>query len=281
MQKDWDLIIDGKTNKFGFRLNELWKYRDLIILFVRRDFVANYKQTILGPLWHIIQPLLTTITFTIIFGNIARLSTDGVPQLLFYLSGIVAWNYFSVGLTKTSNTFVANAHIFSKVYFPRLSVPVSIVISNMISFLIQLVLLFCFLIYYVGFTSYEFNGNLWVLFIPVLLLLMAFLSLGTGIIISSLTTKYRDISFLIGFGVQLMMYFSSVLFPLSTVEGKLKYVVLANPMTSIIETFRYGILGKGEVNGYYLLYSVVVTVLLMTIGIFMYNKVERTFNDTI
>ncbi|MBX7093212.1 MAG: ABC transporter permease [Flavobacteriales bacterium] len=279
--KDWDVIIKSDRKLWHFGFSELWRYRDLVFLFVRRDFVANYKQTVLGPLWHIIQPLLTTLTFTIIFGNIAGLSTDGSPKILFYLSGIIAWSYFSLGLTKTSTTFISNAHIFSKVYFPRLSVPISIVISNLISFGIQLLTFFGFLLYFILVENYSFNGNITIIFLPLLLILMAFLALGAGILVSSLTTKYRDISFLVGFGVQLMMYFSPVIFPLDTVEGKLKYLLLANPMTPIIEAFRYSLLGTGEFNWLHLSYSLVITLIMVLGGVIIFNKVERSFNDTV
>lgn len=280
-EKEWDVVIKSDRKLWHFGFSELWRYRDLVMLFVRRDFVANYKQTVLGPLWHIIQPLLTTLTFTIIFGNIAGLSTDGSPKILFYLSGIIAWSYFSLGLTKTSTTFVSNAHIFSKVYFPRLSVPVSVVISNLISFFIQLATFFGFLFYFVFFEDYHFNGNYTIVYLPFLLILMAFLSLGAGILVSSMTTKYRDISFLVGFGVQLMMYFSPVIFPLNTVEGNLKYVLLANPMTPIIEAFRYSLLGIGEFNLLHLSYSLGVTLVFLFGGVIVFNKVERSFNDTV
>jgi lipopolysaccharide transport system permease protein len=280
-EKEWDVIIKSDRKLWHFGFSELWRYRDLVMLFVRRDFVANYKQTVLGPLWHIIQPLLTTLTFTIIFGNIAGLSTDGSPKILFYLSGIIAWSYFSLGLTKTSSTFVANAHIFSKVYFPRLSVPVSVVISNLISFGIQLLTFGGFLLYFVFVEGYSFQGNFTLIFLPVLLVLMAFLALGAGILVSSLTTKYRDISFLVGFGVQLMMYFSPVIFPLDTVNGNLKYLLLANPMTPIIEAFRYSLLGTGEFNWMHIAYSFTVTLIFLFGGVIVFNKVERSFNDTV
>jgi lipopolysaccharide transport system permease protein len=277
-EKEWDVIIKSDRKLWHFGFSELWRYRDLVMLFVRRDFVANYKQTVLGPLWHILQPLLTTLTFTIIFGNIAGLSTDGSPKILFYLSGIIAWSYFSLGL---SSTFVANAHIFSKVYFPRLSVPVSVVISNLISFGIQLLTFGGFLLYFIFVEGYSFQGNSTLLFLPVLLILMALLALGAGILVSSLTTKYRDFSFLVGFGVQLMMYFSPVIFPLDSVHGNLKYLLLANPMTPIIEAFRYSLLGTGEFNWMYIAYSFTVTLIFLFGGVIVFNKVERSFNDTV
>lgn len=278
---EWDIIIvSDKTNR-GLRLGELWQYWDLVMLFVKRDFIANYKQTILGPLWHILQPLLTTLAFTLIFGRIAGLSSDGTPKILFYLSGIMLWSYFSLCLTKTSQTFLANAHIFSKVYFPRLAIPVSVIISNLLSFIIQLFLFLGFLTFFLLFRNYSFQGNWIILMLPVLVVLMAMLGLGFGIIVASVTTKYKDVGFLIGFVVQLMMYCSSVIFPLSQVSGKLKWIILANPMTPIIEVFRYAFLGKGEFNLYYLLYSFCFAFVVLLIGIALFRRVEFKFNDTI
>jgi len=281
-ENEWDIIIAPKKRFFSIDLKEIFRYRDLILLFVRRDFIANYKQTILGPLWHILQPLITTVTFVIIFGNIANLSTEGTPKVLFYLLGIISWSFFSTCFLKTSATFINNAHIFSKVYFPRLTVPISIVISNLISFFIQFLIFIAFYFYYVLFEAYSttFNWHFIYLF-PFLIIVMASLGLGMGIIISSLTTKYKDFSFLVGFGTQLLMYLSPVIFPLSTVSGNLKYVLLANPMTPIIEGMRAICLGKGILNPFYLFYSCVFAFTILTLGILLFNKVERSFNDTI
>lgn len=277
----WDVVISSDKGRLRLNLKELVRYKDLIYLFVKRDFVANYKQTILGPLWHVIQPILTTITFVIIFGNIAGMSTDGTPRILFYMTGIVSWSYFSLCLNKTSTTFVANAHLFSKVYFPRLVIPVSVVISNLLSFFVQFVLLWVVLVLYCFNTDYNFTGNIYLLLVPVLVILMAFIGLGLGIIVSSLTTKYRDLGFLVVFGTQLMMYISTVLFPLSSVSGNMKTVILLNPMSSIIETMRFAMLGQGEFNWLHLGYSATFAVVVFVIGVVMFNRIERTFNDTV
>jgi len=276
----WNLIIKPKRHLMDVDLQDIWRYRDLIKLFVRRDFVARYKQTILGPLWFLIQPLFTTIIYTIVFGNIAKIPTDGLPQILFYMSGIVGWTYFASCLNSTSNTFVANAGIFGKVYFPRLTLPISIVISNLIQFFIQFFLLAVFMIYY-KLIGADFHLNLYMLLLPVLIVLMAGLGLGFGIIISSLTTKYRDLTNLVGFGVQLWMYATPIIYPLSEIPEKYRIFVLANPLTPIIETFRYALLGAGTVDWYHLLYSFGFTVFVLGIGIVLFNKVEQTFMDTV
>jgi len=278
--KKWDLIIEPKRQLLDLRLGELWKYRDLIALFVRRDFVAAYKQTILGPLWYLIQPLLTTIIFTFIFGQVASLPTDGLPQFLFYMSGNILWAYFADCLTKTSNTFVANTNLFGKVYFPRMAVPVSILISNLITFAMQ----FIFFLLFVGFFALrgsEIHPNLWILAFPILLLIMAGLGLGLGILISAMTTKYRDLRFLVSFGVTLLMYATPVIYPASSVPAKYQTIIHLNPVTSIIETFRYGFLGSGTVNPWGLVYSFVFMVVIVVIGSIVFNRVEATFMDTI
>ena len=277
----WDMVIQPQRSLFDLRLGELWRYRDLVTLFVRRDFVATYKQTILGPLWYLIQPLLTTITFTFIFGNIANLPTDGLPQFLFYMSGTVVWSYFAACITKTSETFVQNAHLFGKVYFPRMAVPVSILASNLITFLIQ----FAMLLVFVGFfaargTSIQLNW-LWIALSPVLVLMMAGLGLGFGIIISSLTTKYRDLRFLVQFGVQLLMYATPVIYPASSIPENYRWLIMANPMTSIVEAFRYAFLGVGTVNLAQLLYSFGFMVMVVFWGSVIFNRVEQTFLDTV
>jgi lipopolysaccharide transport system permease protein len=278
--EDWTLIIQPKRHLLDINLKDIWRYRDLIALFIRRDFVAKYKQTILGPLWFIIQPILTTLMFTVVFGTIAKISTDKLPPMLFYLSGIVGWTYFSSCLTTTSNTFVANAGIFGKVYFPRLALPISIVISNLVQFIIQMFLLGGFMIYF-GIKGANFHPNEYMLLIPVLIIIMAALGLGFGIIISSMTTKYRDLTNLVAFGVQLWMYATPVIYPLSAIPESYKVYVLANPLTPIIETFRYALLGTGSFSWAYLLYSAIFTVVVLTIGILLFNKVEKTFMDTV
>jgi lipopolysaccharide transport system permease protein len=277
----WDLIIQPKTSWFDLHLADLWRYRDLTMLFVWRDFVAQYKQTILGPLWHIIQPLFTTIIFTIIFGKMAKLSTDDVPPLLFYMAGVTCWSYFADCVNRTSMTFITNAAMFGKVYFPRLSVPVSIVISSMIKFAIQFALFFAFLIFY-WIEGAGVHPTAAIALTPLLLVLMAGLSLGAGIIVSALTTRYRDLQQLVAFGVQLMMFATPVVYPLSMIGGgSFRWLILANPMTPIIEMFRYAYLGSGVFDPTYLCYSAVFTVVILFVGIVLFNHVEITFADTV
>jgi len=278
--EQWDMIIGPRRNLLDLRLGELWRARDLILLFVRRDFVSVYKQTILGPLWYLIQPLLTTITFTVIFGKIANLPTDGLPQFLFYMSGTVIWTYFASCLTKTSETFVSNANLFGKVYFPRLAVPVSILISNLIAFAIQFAFFLAFMGYF-ALTGAEIHPNWWILFSPVLLLLMAGLGLGLGIIISSLTTKYRDLRFLVQFGVTLLMYATPVIYPASSIPPRFQVLIQANPMTPVVETFRYAFLGGGSLQPLGLLYSFGFMVVVVILGVVIFNRVEATFMDTV
>ncbi|HRH03296.1 MAG TPA: ABC transporter permease [Bacteroidia bacterium] len=276
----WTLVVKPEVNPFDLRLAELWRYRDLVMLFVRRDFVSTYKQTILGPLWFIIQPVLTTLTFTIIFGNIAKIPTDGIPQMLFYLSGLVSWNYFAECLNKTSNTFIGNAHIFGKVYFPRMAVPVSIVISNLVTYFIQFLLFLGFYVYFIA-TGTVVHPNAALLLLPFLLLIMACLGLGMGIIISSMTTKYRDLRFLVTFGVQLMMYATPVIYPMSLLSPKAQFYISLNPMSSVIETFRYAFLGSGNLNFMHLTYSAIFSLSILFIGVLFFNKVEKNFMDTV
>ncbi len=279
-QENWTLVIRPQRAWWDLRLGELWRYRDLVWLFVWRDFVAYYKQTILGPLWYLIQPILTTLVFTVIFGNIAKLSTDGLPPFLFYLAGNTVWTYFSTCLTSTSNTFVSNSSMFGKVYFPRLSVPISIVISNIISFGIRFGLFILFLIYFIA-QGAEVRPNAWAFLLPVLLLIMAGIGLGLGIIISSLTTKYRDLQQLVGFGVQLLMYGAPVIYPLSSVESNWRWVFLANPMTPVIELFRYGFMGVSSLSPIYIFYSIAWMLAVLLIGVLVFNHVESTFMDTV
>jgi lipopolysaccharide transport system permease protein len=277
----WDLIIGPSGRWWELHLDDVWRYRDLLWLFVRRDFVAVYKQTVLGPLWFIIQPLLTTLVFTIVFSRIANISTDGFPAMLFYLAGITPWNYFAACLNKTSNTFVANAGIFGKVYFPRLVVPLSIVASNIIQFGIQFLLFLAILAYFL-LTGAAISPH-WLLLIvltPALILLMAGLGLGAGIIVSSLTTKYRDFTNLLGFGIQLMMYGTPIIFPLSALPEKWRLLVQLNPMTGPIEAFRALYLG-GSIPWTSLAFSTAVTAVLLLVGVVIFNKVEKTFMDTV
>lgn len=276
-------IILPKSPLLKLNLKEVLKYKDLLFLFVKRDFIAVYKQTILGPLWFFIQPILTTIIFTIIFGKLAGIPTDGMPQILFYMCGITCWNYFAECLTKTSNTFIVNAPIFGKVYFPRLIIPISVVASNLMKFGIQFFLFIIILLYYI-FSDNLVKPNIYILLLPFLIILMASLGLGLGIIISSLTTKYRDLQFLVVFGVQLLMYASPVVYPLSLAKeqlGKYSWIVFANPMSSIIETMKYAFTGKGILDFHGLVYSLIFSILILIFGVIIFNKVEKTFMDTV
>ena len=281
--KNWDLIIQNKSSLFRLDLHEVWRYRDLLRMYVKRDIITFYKQTILGPMWFFIQPIMTTIMFMFVFGGIAGISTDGVPQAVFYLAGLVCWNYFADCLTKCSDTFNANQQIFGKVYFPRLIVPFSIVISNTVKMGIQSVLfLVVYAYYFIVLGTFEINWTI-VLF-PVLLLMLASLGLGFGLVISSLTTKYRDLRFLITFGVQLWMYATPVIYPLSVMKQNYPdkiWVIVANPLTAIIETFKFGFTGVGVFEWNYLLYSFVMSIAVLLLGIIVFNRVQKNFMDVI
>ena len=279
----WLFEITPKNKFFSLNLNEVWQYRDLLLLFVKRDIVTVYKQTVLGPLWYLIQPLFTSITFTIIFNNLAGINTGTVPPFLFNLAGITVWNYFTACLTGTSNTFGANAGIFGKVYFPRIIVPISIVISNLLKFGIQFGIFIAFyLFYYFQGAAISLNGL--VVFFPLLILVMGILGLGLGMFISSLVTKYRDFSHLIGFGVQLLMYVSAVVYPMALVKEKMpEYVWLVqyNPLAYIIETTRYMLLNVGYLSFWGLGYTFVATVLIFLVGVLIFNRTEKSFIDTV
>ena len=276
----WDMIIRPATNLFDLKLKDVWHYRDLLLLLVRRDFISFYKQTILGPLWFFLQPLLTTIIFTFVFGKLAGLSTDGLPKPLFYLAGITAWNYFAECLTKTSTVFKDNAGIFGKVYFPRLIMPLSIVVSNLVKYGVQLLLFFLVMIYYYS-QGALFNITWAAALFPLIILLMAALGLGLGMIISAMTTKYRDLAFLVTFGVQLLMYATTIIYPLSAAPDRYRWLINLNPMTPIVETFRYGFLGKGSFSWASLGYSTAITFVILFFGIIIFNKVEKNFVDTV
>ncbi|MDB4303286.1 ABC transporter permease [Desulfosarcina sp.] len=276
----WTEFIEPHGHLFDLKLKELWKYRDLIYLFVHRDFVAQYKQTILGPAWYFIQPLFTTVIFTIIFGKIAQISTDGSPPFLFYMAGTVIWTFFASILTSTSSTFTGNAGIFGKVYFPRLAVPVAHLFSRLIAFLVQFIFFLCFLGYFIWQGS-DIQPNIWMLVTPLLLLMMAGLGFGLGIIISAMTTRYRDLTVLVGFGVTLLMYASPIIYPLSILPEKWQFWLGLNPITPIVELFRYTYLGTGSINLIMLGISFVVISGILVIGILLFNKVERTFMDTV
>ncbi|MEO6347540.1 MAG: ABC transporter permease [Aquaticitalea sp.] len=277
----YTLIIEPKSKLLDFNFKEIWRYRDLLLLFVRRDFVAVYKQTIFGPLWFFIQPILTTIMFMVVFGGIAKMSTDGLPKPVFYLSGIVLWNYFSTSLTVTSNTFVANKNVFGKVYFPRIITPLSIVISKLLTFGVQFTLFLLAFFYYYFFQDTTIEPNRMIFLVPALILLTAGLSLGLGLIITALTTKYRDFTFLLAFAIQLGMYATPIIYPASSTKGLVKYAIMANPMSSVIETFRYGFLGVGQFSWDALGYSCGVMVIMIILGVIIFNKVEKTFMDTV
>lgn len=282
IMETWTTDIKPKNRLFDVDFKELWHYRDLCALFVKRNVITQYKQTILGPLWYLVQPLMTTVMYMVVFGGIAKIPTDGLPQPLFYLAGICMWQYFSDCLSKTSNTFVDNAGIFGKVYFPRLVVPLSNVMSNLVRFGIQLGLFFAVYIYYQLFTPVQIHTNWYALLLPILVLLLAGLALGFGILFSSMTTKYRDLQLLLSFFVSLWMYATPVIYPLSTITNeKLRFVMSLNPLTGIIEAFKYGILGVGQFSWSMLTYSFGFMLLLLALGIVVFNKVQRSFMDTV
>ncbi|MBE7170968.1 MAG: ABC transporter permease [Williamsia sp.] len=276
----WDLEIKPSGNLFDLHLKDLWNYRDLLWLMVRRDFVSFYKQTVFGPLWFFIQPIITTFIFTVIFGRLARISTEGAPPVLFYLSATVAWNYFADCLTKTSTVFRDNSGIFGKVYFPRLIIPLSIIFSNLVKFSVQFILLLIML----GWSLFKHENvhpNTYILLFPFIIVLMAMLGLGIGLIVTAMTTKYRDLAFLVAFGVQLVMYATPVIYPLSAAPEKYKTLITLNPMTGLIETFRYGFLGSGKFYSDAFLYSVIASIVLFFVGLITFNKVEKNFIDTV
>jgi lipopolysaccharide transport system permease protein len=275
----WTEIIEPRTSLWKLNLRELWEYRDLLWMWVKRDFAATYKQTALGPLWFFIQPLLTTIMFVIVFGRFAKLSTDGLPQILFYLSGITIWNYFAESLTRTATVFKDNANIFGKVYFPRLVIPVSIVVSNLAKFAIQFLLFAALLVYY--WAKGVITPGWQVALLPVLLMLMAGFALGAGMLISAMTTRYRDLIFLLTFGVQLFMYATPVIYPLSSLDEKYRSIAALNPLSPVVETFRYAFLGSGTFSFASLGYSAICMLVLLVVGVLVFNKVEKTFMDTV
>lgn len=281
--EDWNIFIDNNRGLFDLNLKDLWRYRDLLYMFVKRDFVSFYKQTILGPLWFFIQPLFTTIVFSFVFGGLAGISTDGLPRHLFYLSGITAWAYFSDCISSTSTVFSANAHIFGKVYFPRLIMPLSIVVSGLVKFFVQFLLFLFFMLFY-WYKGADFQPTYAVFLFPYLVLLMAMLGLGLGMTISAMTTKYRDLKFLITFGIQLLMYATPVIYPLSMAKEKFRdyaHIIELNPMSNIIEAFRFAFLGTGEFSLSGIIYSSVVTFVILLFGIIVFNYTEKNFIDTI
>ncbi len=284
MKETFDYEIGAKKSLLSFNFKELWRYRDLISLLVKRDYVAVYKQTVLGPVWFFIQPLITSLIFTLIFGKIANLAPAGVPPFLFFLCGQTFWNYFASCLTATSNTFVANASVFGKVYFPRLAVPISVVISNLLKFSLQFLMLIVVWVYYYFEGTYAIEANFTLMLVPLYLVFMAILGLGAGLVISSLTTRYRDFTFLVGFGVQLLMWATPVVYQLDTMASKNKLLgklVTSNPMTSILEAAKYGFNCGGSFRPTLLFYSAAFGCILLLIGIAVFNRVEKTFMDTV
>lgn len=276
----WTRVITPHRRWLSVPVGEIWAYRDLLGLLVRRDFVAMYKQTILGPLWFVIQPLLTTVVFTLVFGNIAKISTDGAPHIAFYLAGITLWTYFSDSLTKTADTFTTNANIFGKVYFPRVIVPLSIIVSNVIKFGVQFAIFLVAVGWYWA-AGAQVHPNSAVLLLPFLLLIMGMLGLGSGLLISALTTKYRDLKFLVAFAVQLLMYATAIIYPVSALPKKYAPLIEANPITALAEAFRYGFLGSGSLDAGQLAYSFTAAAVLLALGLVVFNQVENTFMDTV
>jgi len=279
-QQNWTMVIRSRSGWLDIDLKEVWRYRDLILLFVRRDFVTIYKQTILGPMWFVIQPLFSTLVFTVVFGKIANIPTDGLPPPLFYMSAIVAWNYFSGCLTATSNTLVANASIFGKVYFPRLTVPLSVVVTNLLTFIIQFAVFLCLLLFFC-LRGAAVRPNAFIIFVPFLVLQMGILGLGCGILVSSLTTKYRDLTFFVSFAVQLWMYATPIVYPLSQIPERWQWLYALNPMAAVIGAFRYAFLGAGSVRPLHLVTGLAVTVLVLILGLILFRRVEKTFMDTV
>ena len=278
--QEWDEVIQPQRKFLDFRLKEIITYRDLIFLFIKRDFVTFYKQTILGPLWYIIQPLINTLVFTIIFGNIAKISTEGVPPFLFYFAGNVIWGYFALCITSTSSIFSSNANIFGKVYFPRITVPISNVLIGLMQFAIQFVLFLSFLFYFY-IKGLDINLNYTLFFIPLLLLQVALLGLGFGMLLSALTSKYRDLTFVMSFGVQLWMYATPIVYPLSIVPEKYKLIFALNPMTSIVESFRYIFYQESIIDFKIITISLIITLLISFFGLLFFNKTEKNFLDTV
>jgi lipopolysaccharide transport system permease protein len=277
----WTEIIEPKRRMFDLRLKEAWHYRDLLVMWVKRDFTATYKQTILGPIWIFLQPLLMTAMFILVFGRFAQISTDGLPRILFYLSGITIWNYFSESFTKTANVFKDNANIFGKVYFPRIVMPLSIVSSNLVRFVIQFGLFLAVLLYFVWKGNNSVHPNIMIALTPLLLIIMAGFALGAGMLISSMTTKYRDLAFLLTFGIQLLMYATPVIYPVSALPEKYRVWVMANPIAPVVETFRYAFLGSGSFSWTALCYSTGMMLLMLSIGVVVFNRVEKNFMDTV
>jgi len=280
VQQQWKKVITAERGLLDLNLKEVLKYKDLIAMFVKRSFKSTYKQTVLGPLWYVISPLITTVLFTLVFGKIANISTDGVPQFLFYMAGNTVWHYFATCLTSTSNTFTANSHLFGKVYFPRLTMPISTVIYSLISFLIQFIIFIGFSFYFM-IIGENVQPNAYILFLPLFILHLAAMGMGFGIIVSSLTTKYRDLSVLVTFGVQLWMYITPIVYPVSTLSKSSKVLIMLNPVAPVVNNFKYAFLGCGQMEWGYQGISAAVTLVVLTLGIILFNKVEKDFMDTV
>lgn len=279
--QEWDQVISPQRGLLQLRLDEVWAYRDLLRMFIKRDIITVYKQTILGPIWYVLQPIMMTAIYTLVFGNIAGIETDGLPKILFYLAGIILWNYFQESFNTTSKTFLENAQIFGKVYFPRLIIPLSKVFSGVIKFVIQFTFFIAIFLFYKFFMGTPLPITPYLLLIPVFVLMIACFGLGLGIFFTSLTTKYRDLNFLLQFGVQLLMYASPIIYPVSTIPEKYKWFILLNPVTPIIEGFKFSLLGKGEFDPLLLTYSAVVIAFVLFIGVISFNRTERNFIDTV
>jgi lipopolysaccharide transport system permease protein len=279
-ENKWDAIIESRSSIFDLKIHEIWLYRDLLSLFIKREIVVSYKQTILGPLWFFIQPILTTLMFLLVFNKIAGLPTGGMPPVIFYISGIIVWNYFSDSVRLTSDTFVKNSNVFGKVYFPRAIMPLSVVLSNLVRFSTQFVL-FLLVYFYFALTGYKFQANAAIVLLPVLLLIIAVLALSFGLLISAMTTKYRDLVFLVQFGIQLWMYGTPVIYPLKLIPAKYRIFILLNPVSSVIEAFKYAFTGSGEVPGFWLMYSACFAVVFFLISLAVFNKTEKKFMDTV
>ncbi|MBK9283221.1 MAG: ABC transporter permease [Sphingobacteriaceae bacterium] len=281
-EDNWDLIVSPKSSLLELNLREVWNYRDLILLFTKRDIISQYKQTILGPLWLIIQPILSTVFFTVIFGWFAKFKTGEIPYAIYTLSGLTIWNFFSTSLSKSSSVFLSNAGIFGKVYFPRLTVPISIVLSNAISFIIQFIVLLCLLFIYTYFKDFNWQPNIKLFFLlPFILIIFAFYGMGLGLIASALTTKYRDLSFLISFMLQFILYFSSVVFPLDGFAGKFQLLFNLNPLTHIVKLFRAIMISTEMPDPKWIIYSITIGIITLLLGILIFNKIEKSFMDTI
>jgi lipopolysaccharide transport system permease protein len=276
----WTEEIKAHSSIFSVNFKEVWHYRDLLLMLVKKDYVTFYKQTILGPVWFFIQPILTTLIYVMIFGQIAKLSTDGVPQIAFYLSGVTIWNYFSETLTKTATVFRDNAAVLGKVYFPRLIMPLSIVVSGLMKFAIQFAL-FLAVVFYYTFSNNSIHPNIWLLATPFLVLLMAAFSLGLGMIFSSLTTKYKDLVFLLTFGIQLFMFATPVVYSITSIPEERQWIINLNPLTGIFECFRYGFLGSGNFDPQSLIMSTGIIAVILSLGVLIFNKVEKSFMDTV